>query len=222
MPEGIRAPVIMKPEILKIDADHPEPSLIARAVAILKEGGVIAYPTETFYGLGVHAANAGAVERIFTIKGRSFRNPIALIMGRTEELAELVTEVPPAAITLMEAFWPGPLTLVFPASDRIIPRLTAGTGTIGVRVSSHPIAAALAQSLSFPLTATSANLSGAGECATAQEVIERLGEEIDALIDGGPTPGGLGSTVLDITKNPPLMLRAGAISARLINSLLGK
>lgn len=221
MPPVIRHEVI-KPEIIKIDADHPDQALIERAVTILKEGGVIAYPTETFYGLGAHAGNAGAVERIFIIKDRSFRNPIALIMGKYENLAELVKEVPPAANKLMEVFWPGALTLVFHASDRIIPRLTAGTGTIGIRVSSHPIASALAKTLAFPITATSANISGAGECSTAKEVLDRLGEKIDALIDGGRTRGGVGSTVLDMTTDPPAMLREGVIPGPLIYPLLGK
>jgi L-threonylcarbamoyladenylate synthase len=212
----------MKPEIIKIDANHPDPALIASAVSILKEGGVIAYPTETFYALGAHAGNETAVERIFAIKGRSFSSPIALIVGKDENLAELIKEVPPTANKLMEVFWPGALTLVFQASDRIIPRLTAGTGKIGIRVSSHPIASALAQTLSFPITATSANLSGAGECSTAKEVIDRLGEKIDALIDGGRTRGGVGSTVLDMTTDPPAMLREGVIPGPLLYPSLQK
>lgn len=219
MPAVIR-PKIIKPEIIKIDADHPDQALIERAVTILKEGGVIAYPTETFYGLGAHAGNAGAVERIFIIKGRSFSNPIALIMGSDENLAELVQEVPPVANKLMEVFWPGALTLVFHASSRIIPRLTAGTGTIGIRVSSHPIASAIAKTLSFPITATSANISGAGECSTAREVNDAIGERVDAIIDGGRTQGGAGSTILTMATDPPEILRKGTISASLISAVL--
>lgn len=212
----------MKPEIIKIVADHPDPALISRAATILKEGGVIAYPTETFYGLGAHADDAAAVERIFAIKGRSFSNPISLIVGKDENLAELVREAPPAAEKLMQAFWPGALTLVFHASARINHRLTAGTGKIGIRVSSHPIAAALAKTLAFPITATSANLSGAAECSTAAEVMDRLGEKIAALIDGGRTPGGAGSTVLDMTTDPPAILREGVIPASAICAVIGK
>lgn len=212
----------MKPEIIKIDSDHPDQALIARAATILKEGGIIAYPTETFYGLGAHAGNSVSVERIFAIKGRAFSSPIALIMDKGENLAELVQEAPPVADKLMEAFWPGALTLVFHASARIIPRLTAGTGKIGIRVSSHPIAAAIAKTLAFPITATSANISGAGECSTAREVMDCLGEKIDALIDGGRTRGGAGSTVLDMTTDPPAMLREGAVPAHLIYPVIGK
>jgi L-threonylcarbamoyladenylate synthase len=212
----------MKPEIFKIDADNPDPTLIAKAVTILKNGGVIAYPTETFYGLGANAGDAAAVERIFAIKGRSFSNPVSLIIGNDENLAELVQEVPPTAKILMQAFWPGALTLVFRASARINPRLTAGTGKIGIRVSSHPIAAALAKTLAFPITATSANLSGAPECSTAAEVMDRLGEKIAVLIDGGRTPGGVGSTVLDMATDPPAILREGVISGTSIYAVLGR
>ena len=212
----------MKPQIFKIDADNPDPALIAKVVTILKDGGVIAYPTETFYGLGANAGDAAVVERIFTIKGRSFSNPVSLIIGNDENLAELVQEAPLTAKTLMQAFWPGALTLVFHASARINPRLTAGTGKIGIRVSSHPIAAALAKTLAFPITATSANLSGATECSTAAEVMDGLGEKIAGLIDGGRTPGGAGSTVLDMTTDPPAILREGIIPASMIYAAIGK
>ena len=112
----------------------------------------------------------------------------------------------------MQAFWPGPLTLLFSASPRISPRLTAGTGKIGIRISSHPIAAGLAMRLGGPITATSANLSGASECNAASEVLANLGDRVDLVIDGGATPGGKGSTLLDITADPPVCLREGAIT----------
>jgi L-threonylcarbamoyladenylate synthase len=210
------------PEIIKIDPEYPDQTLIDKAVKLLKEGGVIAYPTETFYGLGAHAGNAGAVERVFLIKQRPFTNPLALILGDEEDLDRLVMDIPPASHKLMEVFWPGALTLVFHASSRIIPGLTAGTGTIGIRVSSHPIASALAKALSFPITATSANISGKGECSTAAEISQNLGDKIDAIIDGGRTRGGMGSTILDMTSDPPAIIREGAIPASLILATLGK
>jgi len=215
-------PEVIKPEVIKIDPGNPEQALIDRAVEILRGGGVIAYPTETFYGLGAHAGNAEAVEKIFIIKGRPFAKPIALIMGNEENMEELVREVSPASRRLMEAFWPGALTLVFNASSRILPPLTAETGTIGIRISSHPIASAIAKTLHFPITATSANLSGEGECSTAEEVAERLDEKIDAIIDGGAARGGVGSTVLNMTIDPPVIIREGAIPASSIYALLGK
>jgi L-threonylcarbamoyladenylate synthase len=199
--------------IIIINPEHPEPEKIEEAVAILKRGGVIAFPTETFYGLGSDAANEKAVENIFRIKGRAFSNPIPLIIGHKKDLPNLVEEIPPAAEAFMSRFWPGPLTLVFRASTRVNPRLTAGTGKIGIRVSSHPVATAIAGALGRALTATSANLSGKKECSSAGEVVDQLGGSLDLMVDGGSTAGGLGSTILDVTCDPPRVLRHGAIAA---------
>lgn len=199
------------PQILKINPQQPEDALIRKAALILQAGGVVAFPTETFYGLAVDATNGDAIERIFQIKGRAFSSPIALIAGSNNGVCGLITEIPAVAQKLIQAFWPGPLTLLFAASPRISPRLTAGTGRIGIRVSSHPIADSLANRLGGPITATSANLSGAPECLTAPEVLATLGDRIDLIIDGGPAPGGKGSTFLDITVDPPACLREGAI-----------
>jgi L-threonylcarbamoyladenylate synthase len=208
------------PQILKINPQQPEDGPIRQAVLILQAGGVVAFPTETFYGLAVDATNGNAIERIFQIKGRAFSSAIALIAGSKNEISGLVTDIPTIAHRLMQTFWPGPLTLLFRASQQISPRLTAGTGKIGIRVSSHPIADSLANRLGGPITATSANLSGAPECLTASEVLATLGDRIDLIIDGGPAPGGKGSTFLDITVDPPACLREGAISLFLIRKLL--
>lgn len=206
------------PQILKINPQQPENELIHEAVTLLRAGKVVAFPTETFYGLAVDAANDSAIERIFQIKGRAFSSPIALIAGSKSGISGLVTEIPDVAQRLMQAFWPGPLTLLFPASPQISPRLTAGTGKIGIRVSSHPIADSLANGLGGPITATSANLSGTSECLIAGEVLATLGNRIDLIIDGGPAPGGKGSTFLDITVDPPVCLREGAIDFSLIKN----
>ena len=208
------------PQILEINPVKPKDALIRRAVVVLQAGGVVAFPTETFYGLAADAMNGDAIERIFAIKGRAFSNPIALIAGDKSGIGALVAEIPAAAQRLMQAFWPGPLTLLFSASPRISPRLTAGTGKIGIRVSSHPIAAGLARRLDGPITATSANLSGAPECSTASEVLANLGDCVDLIIDGGATPGGKGSTLFDITSDPPACLREGAISRLIIQEAL--
>jgi L-threonylcarbamoyladenylate synthase len=205
--------------IIKIDPGRPEPDRITEAVAILKGGGVIAFPTETFYGLGADAGNERAVKQIFGIKGRDFRNPIPLIIGKKEDLSGLVEDIPALAETLMTRFWPGPLTLVFEASGRVNPGLTAGTGKIGIRISSHPVATALAEALGGPITATSANLSGKKECSSAGDVLDQLGGRLDAVIDGGSTAGGQGSTILDVTCDPPRILRHGAISAARLHSI---
>ena len=206
------------PYTISIDPLHISPSSIEKAVIILKAGGVVAFPTETFYGLAADATNEKAVDRIFEIKGRSFNNPIALIISKGDDLDLLTDSIPEAAKRLMAAFWPGPLTLVFKASPSVSPRLTAGTGKIGVRITSHPIAHALAAGLGRPITATSANLSGARECATAAAVIGQINSDLVTIIDGGATLGGRGSTFLDVTSDPPAILREGMIPEALIKS----
>jgi len=197
--------------ILEANPENPDEKCLNRAVEVLRQGGIIAYPTETFYGLGVDSANEKAIQRLFAVKGRDFRNPIPVIIGSENDLKHTVMEIPPVAADLMAKFWPGPLTLVFAASTAISSRLTADTGKIGIRISSNPIARLLAQKLSSPLTSTSANRSGQQECVTAQEVCEKIGMDLDLIIDGGKTPGGKGSTIVDITVAPPVVLRAGVI-----------
>jgi len=204
------------PEILKVGADNSEERILTRAVEILTGGGIIAYPTETFYGLGADATNEKAIQKIFAVKGRNFKNPISLIIGQTDDIYPLVQDVPETAKKLMAAFWPGALTIVFLAADKISPLLTAGSGKIGLRVSSHPGARGIVQKLKRPLTATSANLSGAPECVSASDVAFQLGDKIDAIIDLGNTPGGKGSTIIDVTCTPPVILREGAISRKTI------
>lgn len=208
------------PEILVIDPGRPDGPALARAVDILRAGGIIAYPTETFYGLGVDAENSGAIEKIFVVKGRDFKNPVALIMADEGPLARFAAQVPECAEKLIRRFWPGPLTLVFRAAPAVSGVLTAGSGRIGIRVSSHPIARKLSLMLGRPITATSANLSGRPECTAAADVVDQIGACIDAVIDGGGTPGGLGSTVLDVTGDEPVVLRAGAVPEEAIRAAL--
>ena len=205
---------------LKIDPEKIDGEKIAEAVRILREGGVVAFPTETFYGLGADARKETAIEKIFRIKGRDFHNPIALIVAEEKDVIPVAEEIPAEAEILMQKFWPGPLTLIFRAAPSVSPRLTAGTGKIGIRVSSHPVAGFLAAGLAGPLTATSANLSGGPECSSADAVIRALDDLPDAVIDGGATPGGAGSTILDVTLSPPRILREGAIPRRLIMNAL--
>jgi L-threonylcarbamoyladenylate synthase len=211
----------LMPEILKACGKEFEQTVPARAAEILAAGGIVAYPTETFYGLGADATNEDAILKVYAVKGRNFRSPIAVIIDQAESLYPLVGEVPDVALKLMHAFWPGALTIVFRASDRIPRILTAGTGKIGVRVSSHPVAKTLAFALGRPLTATSANLSGAEECSTASEVLRQIGDKVDAIIDSGKTPGGKGSTIVDVTLNPPVILRKGIISSTIIEKYFG-
>jgi L-threonylcarbamoyladenylate synthase len=208
-------------KIIKIDPLYPEPSLIEKATGILKRGGVIAYPTETFYGLGVDATNERAIEKIYTIKRRDDRKPISIIIASAQDVDTFAINISEGSRKLMERLWPGGLTLVFKASPTIPEILTAEAGTIGIRYSSHAIAADLARNLPGALSATSANISGEKECTSAGEVIDALGDRIDAIIDGGITPGGLGSTIVDVSMEPPVILREGIIPSSLIDEIIG-
>jgi L-threonylcarbamoyladenylate synthase len=208
--------------IIRINPEKPEPDRIGEAVAILKSGGVIAFPTETLYGLGADARNETAIEKIFEIKGRDFKNPILVVIGDRGHLKALAADIPLQARKLMDRFWPGPLTIVFRAAPPVSPKLTAGSGKIGIRLTSHPVAMAIAERLGGPLTATSANLSGAPECSSAAEVLSQLEGKLDGVVDGGQTPGGKGSTIVDITVIPEKILREGVIAASLIQDTLGK
>jgi L-threonylcarbamoyladenylate synthase len=209
-------------EILKLDPDNPDQSLINQAADILKEGGIIAYPTETFYGIGADAENKKAIERIYTIKGRDFKNPISTIIGNRTDVIKLTRDVPESGSKLMNRFWPGGLTILFEASHNVPQKLTAKTGKIGIRLSGNLIATSLAKTLSKAVTATSANLSGQKECLSVNDVIDSLGNSIDAIIDGGSTPGGLASTIVDVTTDPPNIVREGVVPATLIFDTLQK
>jgi L-threonylcarbamoyladenylate synthase len=208
------------PEILKVTGNNSEDAVLTRAAEILTRGGVIAYPTETFYGLGVDATNETSIRKIYTIKGRNFNNPISIIIDKTENLQTLVQEVPDNALKLMQAFWPGALTIVFKASVSVSSLLTAHTGKVGIRVSGHTAAGTIAAKLRHPVTATSANLSGTPECSTADEVAKQIGDKLDAIVDLGKTAGGLGSTIIDVTFNPAKIIRQGAIGRDMIEKYI--
>lgn len=184
---------------------------IQRAAGIILDGGVVAFPTETFYGLGADALNEGGVQKIFEAKGRKEDKPLLLLIADPSWVAGLVQEIPPHAQRLMERFWPGALTLVFAAAPHLPPAVTAHTGKVGVRLSSHPVAQALARAAGRAVTGTSANLSGRPGAVLPGEVLETLGAKIDALLDGGRTAGGPGSTVVDVSEAHPRIIRPGAI-----------
>lgn len=202
--------------IMKINKEEQEPA-ISRAMEILSSGGIVAFPTESFYGLGVDAANEEAVKQIFKLKLRPMNQPLLLLISSADMLDNYVEEIPDVADKLIEQFWPGGLTIVFKASKSLSPMLTASTGKIGIRLSSHPVANALAESLGKPVTGTSANISGQPACSTAQEVFKALGDKVDLILDGGTTKGGKGSTILDVTVDPPLIIREGMISTAMID-----
>jgi len=200
------------PPFRKVDAENPDEKEIQEAALLIRQGGVVAYPTESFYGLGVDPGREKAVDRLFRVKGRQKERAILLLITSSGALDHLVRDVPPAARDLMDAFWPGGLTLVFKASDEIPPAITAGTGKIGLRISSHPVAASLVRAVGGVLTGTSANLSGKPPCRSAQEVFRQLGDQVDMILDGGITGGKRASTVLDVSREPLRILREGMVS----------
>lgn len=184
---------------------------LAQACAVLRAGGVVAFPTETYYGLAVDPFNQAALSRLFTLKGRSADKPVLLIIDNPSQLGSLVAEIPPPFTLLMENFWPGPLTLVFPGAKSLPELLTGHRGTIGLRVSSHPVARKLVRAFGRPITATSANFSGQPAAVVASGVRVQLGPGVDAILDGGATPGGQGSTLLGYQEGKVCLLRAGVI-----------
>ncbi len=202
--------------IISVNPLNPARSEIAEAVRILRAGGIVAYPTETFYGLAVDSGNEAAIEKIFVAKGRDEKAPISLIIAIESQLAPLVKTIPATARRLAERFWPGGITMLFEASPTLSKRLLAGTGKIGIRLSNNVVASLLARELGSAVTATSANKSGEKECVTAHEVSEALGDHIDAVIDGGATPGPPGTTIVDATVDPPRVLREGTVSRETI------
>ncbi len=169
-------------------------------------------PTESFYGLAVSVRDEKAILRLLALKRRPEKNPILILIPSAEALRDYVASVPPVAARLMERFWPGGLTLVFKATEGISRFLTAGTGKIGVRLSSHPVPTDLAKAAGTAVTGTSANLSGQPPCRSSREVMAALGNDVDLILDGGETPGGRGSTVLDVTSDPPELVREGMIA----------
>jgi L-threonylcarbamoyladenylate synthase len=197
--------------VLKIDRDNPDLSHLQQAARLIREGEVIAFPTETFYGLGADALNPAAVEKVFRIKKRERKHPILILVGSFTQVSDLVQDVPFRAQPLMTRFWPGPLTLVFKASDRVSSVLTAGTGKIGIRIPGDPLIRQLLNMVAVPLTATSANYSGEESPTTAEQVVQTLGAELALILDAGPTPGGLPSTVVDVTTTPITVIRKGQI-----------
>ncbi|WP_027717608.1 L-threonylcarbamoyladenylate synthase [Desulfovirgula thermocuniculi] len=206
-----------------LDPVRPDPQVLARAGKILRRGGLVAFPTETVYGLGASALDPRAVARIFEVKGRPQDNPLIVHVAGPGEVAGLVEgEVPPQASLLIKLFWPGPLTLVLPAAPHLPPQVTAGLPTVALRMPAHPVALGLIAAAGVPVAAPSANLSGRPSPTTAQHVLEDLGGRIEAVLDAGPAAIGLESTVLDLTGPVPLILRPGGITPEELAEVLGE
>jgi len=193
---------------------------LGQACEVLRRGGLVAFPTESFYGLAADPGRDDALRRLFAVKRRSPDQPLLLLVPARESVSGYTVRIPPSAGRLMERFWPGGLTLVFEALPSVSPLLTAGTGAIGLRLSSHPLATALARRFGTAITGTSANPSGRPPACTAREVAAFLACEPALILDGGSTPGGPGSTVLDVTLDPPHVLREGQVSREALAACL--
>ncbi len=208
--------------ILKIDSENPEPEKIGLAAGVIRQGGLVAFPTETVYGLGADALNSKAVRKIYAAKKRPLDNPIIVHVAKKEDVYRLAEDVPKFAENLMNHFWPGPLTLVLKASS-IVPRVTTGgLDTIAIRMPSHKVALALIREARTPVAAPSANLAGRPSPTIAEHVIQDLYGRIDVILDAGPTNIGVESTVLDITRDPPQILRPGGTTYEELKEVLGK
>lgn len=185
---------------------------IDKALSVLQAGGVIGYPTETYYGLGADIDNETAVKRLFSLKQRSFDKPILVLIDTVDQLSHLVSSVPQIYSQLIDAFWPGPLTLLFPAAGSVSSLLTGNTDTIGVRISSNPLTRELCRSWSKPLPATSANISGYKAARTANEVLEHFGEHLDFVMNSDKIWGGRASTIVKAEGDSIQIVREGLIT----------
>jgi L-threonylcarbamoyladenylate synthase len=207
-------------EFLSVSPQSPDQEMIGKAAQWIKKGGLVVFPTSTFYGLGAHAFNPSAVQRVFRAKERRPQKPILVLIACLADLVPLVQSVPMVARRLINAFWPGDVTLVFHASDVFPPNLTGHTGKIGIRLAAHPVASALVRAVGTPITATSANLSGKGGCMKVTDLDPQIRSRVDLVLDAGELGSGKGSTVVDVTAVPPKILRAGVISPEKIRAAL--
>ena len=211
----------MQTKTVMISREDPDRALLREAADIIRRGGLVAFPTETVYGLGGNALDPLASERIYAAKGRPSDNPLIVHIADMAELPPLVREIPEMARRLMDAYWPGPMTLIFPKADIVPDATTGGLDTVAVRMPSHPVAAALIRETGLPIAAPSANASGRPSPTKASHVAEDLSGRIDMILDGGEVDIGLESTVIDVTGEEPVILRPGYISLEAVRRAAG-
>lgn len=207
---------------MKIDYDDMDLSIIKEAAQIIRNGGIVAFPTETVYGLGANALDQESVKKIYLAKGRPSDNPLIVHISSIEELYPLVESIKLKAKILMDLFWPGPLTLIFPKSKIIPDSITAGLSTVAVRMPDNKIARELIKYSGVPIAAPSANISGSPSPTKAEHVIKDLNGKIDMILDGGSVRVGLESTVLDVTRDTPVILRPGGITKEMLEKTIGE
>jgi L-threonylcarbamoyladenylate synthase len=211
----------MHTKVIRVDASAPDERAIGEGAEVLRRGGLVAFPTETVYGLGANALDLDAAARIFAAKSRPVNNPLIVHTAEVDQARELTLEWPETAARLAARFWPGPLTLVLERGPRLPDAATAGGPTVALRIPAHPVALALLRAVRLPVAAPSANRSSYLSPTRPEHVLRGLDGRIDLLLDAGPTAGGLESTVLDMTSTPPRLLRPGLISPAQIESVIG-
>jgi len=216
----VRARVQTK--VWRVDPEAPDRCAIREAAEVLRRGGLVAFPTETVYGLGALIHLREAVRRIFEVKGRPPDNPLIVHISRLDQLYEVAREVPERALKLAEVFWPGPLTLVLPKSASVPSEVTAGLPKVAVRMPAHTVALALIEEAGTPAAAPSANLSGRPSPTSAEHVLKDLGGRIEGVLDAGETLYGVESTIIDLTTSPPILLRPGAMPIEKVEEILGE
>lgn len=217
---------LLPPEIVKINSSNPECSLVVYVAEQIRNGQVLGMPTDTFYGLAADPYNLRAVDRVYEIKSRSHHKPLSLLIGSVDQAEDLAKPLPDEFYALARRFWPGPLTLIVQAAPRLPLKVTANTGNIAIRVPAAEIPMAVIRQAGVPITATSANLSGATECTTAAEVRDQLADRLNLIVDGGTSPRSVASTIVDLTveeigKPCWRIQRQGAISSQEIAEALG-
>lgn len=212
----------MKTEVVKIDRAHMDVEALQKAGQILKEGGLVAFPTETVYGLGANGLDEEASKKIYAAKGRPSDNPLIIHIARMEDLGKIVREIPKAAEKLAKAYWPGPLTMIFNKSECVPYGTTGGLDTVAVRMPSDALARELICQGGGYVAAPSANTSGRPSPTTAEHVYEDMNGKIPLIIDGGPVEIGLESTIVDLTTDMPTVLRPGFISVEMVQAVLGE
>lgn len=206
--------------VVSVDPVSPDPDLIRRAGDIIQQNGVVIFPAQCLYGVAADALNTLSVEKVYQLKHRPSKKPLLVLISHKKQLADLVEDIPVPAQILMDTFWPGNLTIVFQAKKILPKTLTANTGKIGVRIPSHPVAKALVDFLNIPITGTSANLSGKKGCSSIQHLDTSIRKGSDLVLDAGSLKGGMGSTIVDVTLTPPLVLREGIVTSHKITKIL--
>lgn len=207
-------------EVVRIDPVNPDPTALAHAADVIASGNVIAFPTDTVYGFACRPDDPNAIDAVYEIKGRPRRLPLVLFIPATDDLDRYAAEITPELERATCRFWPGPLTAIVRASA-LVPSAVVAEGTVGIRVPRHPVALGLVRACGGVLATTSANLSGRGSIADPAQVLEQLGGKIVLLLDAGPAPGRMESTVVDFSRRPPVVLRAAAIGIEELRAAIG-